>query len=66
MENIPRNDAELAIDPTPLQDAVLILLEDAGIDTATNDAIMKLIWDAEAAKFAAEMEAAELRRQKRR
>lgn len=39
----PRNPAELAIDPSKLQDDILGLLEDAGIDTATNDAIMKLV-----------------------
>jgi len=53
MDSLPRTDAELAIDPTPLQDAVLELLEAAGLDTATNDAIMVLIEKAEAAKFRA-------------
>lgn len=33
---------------TSLQDSILMLLEDAGIDTATNDLIMKLVWQGEA------------------
>lgn len=34
-------------EPSELEDAVLGLLEDAGIPTAVNDQIMKLIQDAE-------------------
>lgn len=43
----PASPTELHIDPTPLQDAVLGLLEDAGIPTTANDEIMKLIEEAE-------------------
>lgn len=43
MKNMPRTDAELAADPSDLEEAVLALLEQAGIDTATCDAIMKLV-----------------------
>lgn len=37
-------------DPSPLEDAVLALLEEAGINTETNDQIMTLIQVAEATK----------------
>lgn len=43
----PISPTELRLEPTPLQEAVLGLLEDAGIPTATNDEIMKLIEEAE-------------------
>lgn len=43
---------------TELQDNVLGLLEDAGIPEATNDAIMKLIADAEYALHRADAETA--------
>lgn len=43
----PASPTELHIEPTPLQEAVLGLLEDAGIPTTTNDEIMKLIEEAE-------------------
>lgn len=43
MDNLPRNDAELAIDPTPLQDAILELLEEAGIAGSINDKIIELV-----------------------
>jgi hypothetical protein len=45
----PRNPFETEPEQasSPLQDAVLALLEDAGIDAATNDQIIKLIMEAE-------------------
>lgn len=43
-ENPP---TEVYLQPTALQDAVLGLLEDAGIPTATNDQIMAMIEEAE-------------------
>lgn len=41
-------------DPSDLQESVLTLLEDAGIDTETNDQIMKLILAGEIKKARAE------------
>jgi hypothetical protein len=46
----------LEIAPTPLQDAVLGLLEDENIPTKTCDAIIKLIADAEEARAEAAWE----------
>jgi hypothetical protein len=43
----PQSPTELHLEPTALQEAVLGLLEDAGIGEATNDQIMKLIEEAE-------------------
>lgn len=43
----PASPTELEIAPTVLQEAVLGLLEDAGIPESTNDEIMKLIEEAE-------------------
>jgi hypothetical protein len=42
---------EDTVDPSPLQDAVLELLENAGIPTETNDQIMALIKRAEATLY---------------
>jgi hypothetical protein len=49
---------EDAVDPSPLQDAVLELLENGGIPTATNDQIMALIEAAEIALHDEELYAA--------
>lgn len=43
----PRNPHELAIDPSPLQEKILALLEDAGIDTETSDKILDMVEEAE-------------------
>ena len=45
---------EDTVDPSPLQEAVLELLEDAGIPTETNDQIVALIEAAEIARAARE------------
>lgn len=51
-ERTPWDDA--VGDPSDLQESVLTLLEDAGIDTATNDQIMRLIIAAEVVKARAD------------
>lgn len=43
----PRNPAELAIDPSSLQEAVQGLLEDAGLGERDIDEIMKMVEEAE-------------------
>lgn len=44
-------------DPSELEDAILELLEDAGIDTETNDQIMKLVEAGERRKYEREQQA---------
>lgn len=51
------------VDPSPLQEAVLSLLEDAGMPPASYDKIMALIDEWESEKYAEESESAYLRSQ---